>query len=97
MNQFKTNTKEVIEYFASHEIKMTDKFSLEKFRLYHDLILNDATVLLCNLEEEKIMNDIANGDYTSFNMDNPIQFNDSYDDMMIDLGFREDSEEEEED
>ena len=45
-----------------------------------------AAVLLCNLEDTKVMSDVAKGMYNSFDLDDPGQFNDSYDDMRNDLG-----------
>jgi hypothetical protein len=70
-------------------VKLSPKFNLTAFANSFRGIKGStkkAAVLLCNLEDTKVMSDVAKGKYNSFDLDDPGQFNDSYDDMRNDLG-----------
>ncbi len=74
---------EVMIYFGECGIDVSlSKFDFKSFRIYHDLSKKAAVALLCNLEDENIMQDIANGNYDTFNENDSDQFNDSYEDVI---------------
>ena len=84
-----TEMSEIAEYFADYGVKLSPKFNLTAFANSFRGIKGSpkkAAVLLCNLEDTKVMSDVAKGKYNSFDLDDPGQFNDSYDDMRNDLG-----------
>jgi len=84
-----TEMSKIAEYFADYGVKLSPKFNLTVFANSFRGIEGSpkkAAVLLCNLEDTKVMDDIAKGKYKSFDLDDPGQFNDSYDDMRNDLG-----------
>lgn len=66
---------------------MTEKFDFKDFYKTVGLEKDDAKIFLCNLEDEDIMKEIAAGDYENFDIWDRNIFNDSYDDMMEDLGY----------
>ena len=80
------------KYFEEYGIPVTNKFDLKKFSKNEGLDQNTLSILLCNMDSDKVMIDIANGDYDSFNIEDSSQFNDSYEDMLNDLGFGNDDE-----
>lgn len=78
--------QEVIDYFEFCEIEVSPVFSLEDFCNQTGLASQTAHVLLCNMEHEEIQELIANGQYDQFDMYDSSQFNDSYHDVMEQLG-----------
>ncbi len=71
--------KQIKEYFDEyHDILISDNFSLEDFSNYHELPIGNSAVLIQNLEDDDIMSDIANGDYSTFDVYEENQFNDGY-------------------
>lgn len=88
----KQNIDSIEEYFEEYGIPITNKFDLKKFSKNEGLDQNTLAILLCNMDSDKVMTDIANGDYDSFNIEDSSQFNDSYEDMLNDLGFGNDDE-----
>lgn len=87
--------QEVRDYFQEYGNPLPANFSLTKFAKTKGYTVYEAGVLLCNLEDESIMSDIAAGNYNTLDVDNERQFNDSYYDMMSELGFSTDEEENE--
>ena len=81
-----TEMSEIAEYFADYGVKLSPKFDLKAFAKNIQQSPKKAAVLLCNMEDKYAMKDIAMGIYDSFDLDDPGQFNDSYDDMRNDLG-----------
>jgi hypothetical protein len=81
-----TEMSEIAEYFADYGVKLSPKFDLKAFAKSIQQSPKKAAILLCNMEDKYAMKDIAIGIYDSFNLDDPSQFNDSYDDMRNDLG-----------
>ena len=92
--EIKTVEKEIKEYFLDYKIKITDKFNLKKCAHCIGLSLDITHILLCNLENTEVMTEIANGNFDNFNWDDGDLFNDCYEDMMEDLGFVGNDEEE---
>lgn len=93
----KENTIQIEEYFDDYGIVISDKFNLKKFANSEGLDQNTLAILICNLEDEKVMKDIAKGNYNTFDAFDSTQFNDDYEDMMSDLGMYEDDEDDYED
>jgi hypothetical protein len=79
---------EIAEYFKDYNVMLSPRFDLKVFAKDIQQSPKKAAVLLCNLEDTKVMKDIAKGVYDSFDMFNDRQFNDSYDYMMRDLNIR---------
>ena len=77
---------DVENYFSDYNVKLTSNFNLEKFAKYIQMSKEDAETVLVNLEDDKVMKDIAKGNYTTFDVFDPSIFNDEYDQMMDDLG-----------
>lgn len=77
--------KEIEDYFYDYDVSLTDKFNLDAFAKEVGLPIEGAVVALVNLEDSSIMQDIAKGDYTTFDLDDDDQFNDMYHHMMYDL------------
>lgn len=84
----------VIEHFNLYGVVATS-FNLKQFALETSLSIEDASVLLANLEDENVIRQIAQGDYDSFDIEDESIFNDCYFDMMEQLGFFSDEEDEE--
>ena len=72
--------------FADYNIKLTSAFDLNKFAKFIQQSPDTAATLICNLEDVEVMKDVARGNYRTFDMYDSNQFNDSYDDMVDDLG-----------
>ena len=83
-----TEMSEIAKYFADYGVILSPKFNLTVFAKDIQQSPKKAAVLLCNLEDTKVMKDIAKGVYDSFDMFNDRQFNDSYDYMMQDLNIK---------
>ncbi len=79
-------TSDIEDYFLNYDVQVTSTFNLASFAEYIQQNQEDAETLLLNLEDEKVMNDIAKGNYETFDMFEPTQFNDEYEQMMDDLG-----------
>lgn len=82
-----TTPSDVEEYFADYNAPLTEKFDFKDFYKTVELKKDDAKIFLCNLEDEDVMKEIAAGDYENFDIWDRNIFNDSYDDMMEDLGY----------
>jgi hypothetical protein len=82
----KADLIELIEYFKEYGVSITSKFSLKDMSEEVGLDEEDLLILLQNMEDKKVMRDIAKGNYSSFDSYSSSQFNDSYEDMMNDLG-----------
>lgn len=76
------------DYFSDYDVTLTSSFNLEKFAKYIQQDKQEAETLLLNLEDDTVMEDIAKGKYTTFDMFEPTQFNDEYEQMMDDLGIQ---------
>jgi hypothetical protein len=76
------------DYFSGYGVRLTTNFNLEKFAKYIKMSKEDAEQVLVNLEDDKVMKDIAKGTYTTFDVFNPSIFNDEYGQMMDDLGLQ---------
>ena len=74
--------EEISDYY---DIELTSSFSLDAFAKAEGLSVEEAVMVLVNLEDEDVMKKIASGDYTTFDLYDDSQFNDMYDDMMYDL------------
>jgi len=81
-----TEMSEIAEYFKDYNVMLSPRFDLKVFAKDIQQSPKKAAVLLCNLEDTKVMKDIAKGIYTSFDVFNPSIFNDEYEQMMDDLG-----------
>lgn len=90
-------TFEIADYFSTFDKNITKSFNLRKFADLEEVPYEKLTIMLCNLEDEKVMSDIAKGNYNTFDAFDSTQFNDDYEDMMSDLGMSEDDEDEDED
>ena len=77
---------DIEDYFSGYGVKLTTNFNLGKFAKCIKMGKEDAKQVLVNLEDDKVMKDIAKGTYTTFDVFNPSIFNDEYDQMMDDLG-----------
>ncbi len=77
--------EEISDYFFDYDIELTSSFSLDAFAKAEGLSVEEAVMVLVNLEDEDVMKKIASGDYTTFDLYDDSQFNDMYDDMMYDL------------
>lgn len=75
-------TSEIREYFEDHNVIITDFFNLNEFAELEGMSQHKLAIALVNLEDEKIMQEIADGNYDNFDINNPNIFNDSYADMM---------------
>lgn len=80
-------TDQIADHFADYDVTLTPAFDLNKFAAGVCPDISKATTLLFNLEDTSVMQDIAVGNYSSFDMYDKNQFNDSYEDMMSDLGW----------
>jgi len=70
--------QQIKKYFRKFGVKLTNNFSLEEFAksLYEPI--GKASILLQNLVNKEVMQDIANGDYSSFNWHEKDDFSDNY-------------------
>ena len=83
---FSNNEASNIEdYFSDYGVELTSNFNLQKFAKHIEMSKEDAETVLVNLEDDKVMKDIAKGNYKTFDVFNPSLFNDEYDQMMDDL------------
>ena len=82
----KSSDNSVESYFSDYGVKLTTNFNLKKFAKYIKMSKEDAEQVLVNLEDNKVMRDIAKGNYSTFDIYNPSLFNDEYEQMMDDLG-----------
>ena len=80
-----TEMSEIAEYFQDYGVKLSPTFDLKVFAKYIQQSPKKAAVLLCNLEDIKVMKAVAKGIYDSIDIFDDSQFNDSYKDMMRDL------------
>ena len=78
----KKDISEVEEYFEDYGTPLTDNFSLEDFAEEVGLDEEDAEVFLVNMDNEEVMNQIANGIYHNFSVLDQHLFNDSYGDVL---------------
>jgi hypothetical protein len=83
-----SEASDVEDYFSDYDVELTTNFNLEKFAKYIKMSKEDAKQVLVNLEDDKVMKNIAKGNYTTFDVFNPYIFNDEYDQMMDDLGLQ---------
>lgn len=86
LNEVSSEEKDIIQYFKDYDVEITPKFKLADFAKFIGFTVSDATTLLVNMEDDKVMKDIAIGNYKTFDTDDRSQFNDSYEDMIEDLG-----------
>lgn len=79
--------EELDEHFEMMiEEGLSEEFNMEDFMSEHPNIKEeDLMTALYNLEDEDVMRDIAQGNYSSFDLDDSSQFNDGYEDMMEDF------------
>ena len=80
------SSSNVENYFSRYGVKLTTNFNLIKFAKETQLKKKQAEVALVNLENTKVMKDIAKGNYSTFDIYDPSLFNDEYGQMMDDLG-----------
>jgi NRPS condensation-like uncharacterized protein len=86
----------VLSYFADFDIINEETtFDILAMSEAVNIPVNDLHILLCNLEDEEIMQDIVDGEYYTFDAHDEHQFNDAYLDIMEQLGYETDEEEEE--
>lgn len=85
-----TNARDLLKYFKEAGIPLSPQFSIEKMSTATDIDKKSLLVLLQNLEDRSVMKDISKGNYKSFDVYDSSQFNDSYDDMVDDLGLDSD-------
>lgn len=88
--------QEITEYFKDAGHPLSHDLNLQELADENNLTLYQTHVALCNLEDSDVMEQIAEGNYMIFDINDRDQFNDSYIDMMIDLGLMQDDEESEE-
>jgi len=60
------------------KIHLTNKFDIRELCNERHLPLHTAFVFLMNLESESVMKDLADGDYNTFDVEDPDIFNDDY-------------------
>lgn len=72
---------EVKEYFEDHGIDLTDNFSILICAESIIKSIKTTSIILCNLEDEKVMKQIADGEYDELDLQNANIFNDSYYEM----------------
>lgn len=84
---------EVQNYFEEMCGITLNGFSFRDFCIETGLLANQALTLLCNMEHEEVQELIANGQYDQFDMWDSSQFNDSYYDVMEQLGLGDEDEE----
>ena len=80
---------DIEDYFSNYDVELTSNFNLKKFAKENQLKSEEAKTALLNLEDTKVMKDIAKGNYSTFDIYDPSIFNDEYGQMMDDLGFEE--------
>lgn len=83
-----SEASDIEDYFSGYGVKLTTSFNLNKFAKENTLKSNQAKMALLNLEDTKVMKDIAKGNYSTFDIYNPSIFNDEYGQMMDDLGLQ---------
>lgn len=88
-------TEEVKNYFEFYDIEMSGSFNIEEMSEKTKLTVVELECFLCNLEDDKVMKDIASGNYESFDPWDSNQFNDGYYDVLDDLGYGEDEDDDE--
>jgi hypothetical protein len=81
--------KELNDYFEEYDVKITKKFDykecLSTLASTWNYTEKQIETMLFNLEDSSVMQDIADGDYESFDPSDSSQFNDSYEDMMDEI------------
>lgn len=82
--QIEEATKEITEYFREYGVEITTNFSFSDFVKFTGYSEDQCWVALVNMESDD-MDKIANGDYSSFDLNDKAQFNDSYYDMIEDF------------
>lgn len=79
--EYVNETAQVKEYFASKGIELTEEFDIKICAESISQSVYNTSVMLCNLEDENIMSQVAKGDYDEFDVDNESLFNDEYQTM----------------
>lgn len=81
--------QDVIDYFVdaidANRDYMESNFSLEEFAEMHNLSIERSATVLQNMEDEDVMEEIVQGEYTNFDITDRNQFNDCYADMISDF------------
>lgn len=79
--------EELNEHFEMMaDVELSEDFNFEDFAQEHfNVSEEDLLTALYNLEDEDVMKDIAEGDYSSFDISDSSIFNDGYEDMMADF------------
>lgn len=89
-------TEQVHQYFQDHDIDTTNsQLNIASQADFHTLSEQDICTLMCNLENVEVMQDLVDGHPYSFDPLCAGDFNDSYVDMMDDMGLWSDEDEEE--
>jgi hypothetical protein len=80
---------EVLDYFEDHDVDTEHQcLDLRAMARETGISIHNLHVWLLNMEDADVMQDIANGDYESFDVDDRNQFSDSYLDLMSDYSSR---------
>ena len=80
---------EILDYFEEHDVDTVNQcFSLRDMARSEGISLSNLHVWLVNMEDAEIMQDIANGKYDSFDVNDGQQFTDSYLDLLSDYASR---------
>jgi hypothetical protein len=80
-----SESRELIKYFKAAGAPLTPQFNLKKMSAAVGMDANTLLMVLQNLEDKNVLKDISKGSYTSFDIYDSSQFNDSYNDMIDDL------------
>lgn len=68
---------------------MNNQFAIRAIQAkypYHGIDDRAAEILLANISDETVLSQLKKGDASTFDLMDRFQFNDSYEDMMDDLG-----------
>ena len=78
-------TQEIREFFNENGIELDPQFSLQALADDAAIDCDIAYVMALNLEDPRIMQDIASCNYDTFNIFDSLQFNDGYEDVLLTL------------
>lgn len=88
--------QEVHTYFQQYDIDTTNsQLNIISQAGFHNLTEDQICILMCNLENVEVMQDLVDGDPYSFDPFDSGDFNDSYEDMMDDMGLWSDDDDDE--
>lgn len=84
-----TYQKDVVEYLQDllEDNQVQDvKLDIVQLAQHTDLTLENICALMCNVEDVELAKEVLSGDYSNIDVYDEVYFNDSYYDLMHQLG-----------